>query len=54
MKRTLLLLALSLLGCRNISTARQVHPLQVKEVPAWTANAFTVAQAQSEAMYKEV
>lgn len=29
-------------------------PLQVEEVPTWVENAFTVAQTQSEAMYKEV
>ena len=54
MKRPVLLLALTLLGCQSILTARQMHPLQVKEVPAWVANAFTVAQTQSEAMYNEV
>ena len=51
MKKPVLLLALTLLGCQSILTARQMHPLQVKEVPAWVANAFTVAQTQSEAMY---
>lgn len=54
MKRILLLSALALLGCRSLLTAQQVYPLQVKEIPAWVANAFTVAQTQSEAMYKEV
>ena len=54
MKRPVLLLALTLLGCQSILTARQMHPLQVKVVPAWVANAFTVAQTQSEAMYNEV
>ena len=54
MKRPVLLLALTLLSCQSILTARQMHPLQVKEVPAWVANAFTVAQTQSEAMYNEV
>ena len=54
MKRTLLLLTLTLLGGRSILTAQQVLPPQMKEAPAWVTNAFTVAQAQSEAMYKEV
>ncbi len=54
MKRTILLLALTLLGCQGILKAQQVHPLQVEEVPTWVENAFTVAQTQSEAMYKEV
>lgn len=54
MKRTILLLALTLLGCQGILKAQQIHPLQVEEVPAWVANAFAVAQTQSEAMYKEV
>lgn len=39
---------------RSILTAQQVLPPQMKEAPAWVTNAFTVAQAQSEAMYKEV
>lgn len=54
MKRTILLLALTLLGCQGILKAQQVPPLQVEEVPTWVENAFTVAQTQSEAMYKEV
>lgn len=43
MKRTLLLLTLTLLGGRSILTAQQVLPPQMKEVPAWVTNAFTVA-----------
>lgn len=54
MKKNILLLALTLLGCQSNLTAWQMHPLQVKEVPAWVANAFTVAQTQSKAMYNEV
>ena len=54
MKRTILLLVLALLSYQSVLTAQQMHPLQVKEVPAWVANAFTVAQTQSEAMYNEV
>ncbi len=54
MKRTILLLALVLLSRQSIIQAQQVPLLQVKEVPAWVANAFTVAQTQSEGMYKEV
>lgn len=61
MKKTILLLFLILL-CRPIGIKAQsvhplqvsAHPLQVKEIPAWVANAFTVAQKQSEAMYKKV
>lgn len=68
MKKTILLLFLILL-CRPIGIKAQsvhplqvsthplqvsAHPLQVKEIPAWVANAFTVAQVQSEAMYKKV
>lgn len=54
MKRTIVLLTLILLGYRNVLTARQVSPLQIKEVPIWVEKAFKVAQTQSEAMYKEV
>lgn len=54
MKRILLLSTLALLGCQSLLTAQQTHSQQVKEIPAWVANAFTVAQTQSEAMYKEV
>lgn len=54
MKRTILLLTLVLLSRQNIIQAQQVPFLQMKEIPAWVANAFTVAQTQSEAMYKEV
>lgn len=54
MKRTILLLVLALLSYQSVLTAQQMHPLQVKEMPAWVANAFTVAQTQSEAMYNEV
>lgn len=61
MKKTILLLFLILLCCPIGIKAQSVHPLQVsahplqvKEIPAWVANAFTVAQKQSEAMYKKV
>lgn len=61
MKKTILLLFLILLCCPIGIKAQSVHPLQVsahplqvKEIPAWVANAFTVAQVQSEAMYKKV
>lgn len=54
MKRILLLSTLALLGCQSLLTVQQTHSQQVKEIPAWVANAFTVAQTQSEAMYKEV
>ena len=54
MKRILLLSALALLGCRSLITAHHGICLNVKEIPAWVAHAFTVAHTQSEAMYKEV
>ena len=54
MKKIILLLILILLCHPAGIQAQSVHPLQVKEIPAWVANAFTVAQKQSEAMYKEV
>lgn len=54
MKKIILLLILIQLCHPAGIQAQSVHPLQVKEIPAWVANAFTVAQKQSEAMYKEV
>lgn len=54
MKRTILTLALTLFFGSTFLIAQQVPPLRVKKVPAWVANAFDVAQKQSEAMYKEV
>ena len=54
MKKNILLLIFILLCRPNDIKAQSIHPLQVKKIPAWVANAFTVAETQSEAMYKEV
>lgn len=53
MKRTILLLALTLLGCQGILKAQQVPPLQVEEAlePTYSRNIIKLQIINNQALF---